>query len=86
MDKLIPTPEMLVCSALRYALGRHSYIVNVTAEFIIKELDNLTVPCKRVMLDDLETHIITWAKYDSGDHVELWKKLQSKIKESLGPV
>lgn len=84
MDKLIPTPEMLICSALRYALGRHTYIVNSTAEFILKELDNLSTTCKRVMLDDLETHIITWSKYDTGDHAELWKMLQSKIKENLG--
>lgn len=43
---------MLIC-ALRYALGRRTYIVGIVVDYIISEMPNLSEKCKRVMILDI---------------------------------
>ena len=45
--------SILIC-ALRYALGRRTYIVGIVVDYIIGEIPNLSEKCKRVMRLDIE--------------------------------
>ena len=44
----------MIISALRYAIGRKTYMVNETCEFIKKHPDLIDERVKKVMLRDLE--------------------------------
>ena len=48
--------HMLIC-ALRYALGRRTYIVGIIVDYIVGEVPNLSENCKRVMILDVENPI-----------------------------
>lgn len=45
--------EHMLISAVRYALGRRTYIVGLTVNYVIKELPRLSDSCKKIMLDDI---------------------------------
>lgn len=45
--------EHMLISAVRYALGRRTYIVELTVNYVIKELPRLSDNCKKIMLDDI---------------------------------
>ena len=67
----------MLVSAERYALGRRTYIVSWTCDFIGDNLHLLTEKDKDVMIRDIEE-----AK-DYGDEwdADCWMKLLKKIKE-----
>lgn len=46
----------MLISAVRYALGRRTYIVELTVNYVIKELPRLSDGCKKIMLDDITEH------------------------------
>lgn len=48
--------EHMLISAVRYALGRRTYIVELTVNYVIKELPRLSDSCKKIMLDDITEH------------------------------
>lgn len=48
--------EHILISAVRYALGRRTYIVELTVNYVIKELPRLSDSCKKIMLDDITEH------------------------------
>lgn len=62
----------------RYALGRRTYIVSWTCEFISNNLHLLTEKDKGVMIRDIEE------AYSYGDECDeaCWKSLLSKLKGS----
>ncbi|MGN0693748.1 MAG: hypothetical protein ACI4LK_02415 [Lentihominibacter sp.] len=46
--------EQMLVSALRYALGRRTYIVDLTVEYILNELPELSEHCINVMIQDIK--------------------------------
>lgn len=67
--------NVLIC-ALRYALGRRSYMVGVVTNYITYELPKLSDMCKRFMTYDIEE------AHDYGDECdkEKWMRLLKKLK------
>ena len=71
--------SMILVSAERYALGRKTYIVNWTCEFIENNLALLTEKDRQVMIRDLENPISYGDDCDEKD----WKRLLAKLKEEV---
>ena len=69
--------SMMLVSAERYALGRRTYIVHWTCEFIKNNLDLLTKKDRQVMIRDLESAVFYGDDCDEKD----WKKLLAILKE-----
>ena len=67
--------SMMLVSAERYALGRRTYIVSWTCEFISNNLHLLTEKDKNVMIRDIENAM------DYGDECDesCWKALLTKL-------
>lgn len=47
----------MIISALRYALGRRTYITAETSEFIVENKDIIDSRMKQVMLSDLQQYL-----------------------------
>lgn len=73
--------SMILVSAERYALGRRTYIVNWTCEFIEKNKHLLTEQNRLVMIKDIEQQ----KEYGYGDDCDEkdWKRLLAKLKEEV---
>jgi hypothetical protein len=71
--------SMILVSAERYALGRKTYIVNWTCEFIENNLALLTKKDRQVMIRDIENPISYGDDCDEKD----WKRLLAKLKEKV---
>lgn len=73
--------EMMLISALRYVLGRRSYIVGVTTGYITTKIPKLSEMCKSVMIEDIEEQgkFGYGADFDRDD----WMMLLKKLKESM---
>ena len=69
--------SMILVSAERYALGRRTYIVQWTCEFIKNNIHLLSNKDKQVMIRDIENPI---SYGDDCDEKE-WKKLLEILKE-----
>lgn len=69
--------SMILVSAERYALGRKTYIVQWTCEFIKNNIHLLSNKDKQVMIRDIENPI---SYGDDCDEKE-WKKLLEILKE-----
>jgi len=68
--------SMILVSAERYALGRKTYIVNWTCDFIENNLALLTEKDKQIMIRDLENPISYGDECDEKD----WKRLLAVLK------
>ena len=51
------TEELMLVCAVRYALGRQSYIVGTTCEFVAGIKDKLSQNCINIMIKDIEESI-----------------------------
>lgn len=73
--------EHIVISAERYALGRMTYIVETTVNYILKEIeeDKLSDRCLDVIAEDLR-HT---KNYGMECDKQLWIKLLDKIEEVI---
>jgi len=69
--------SMILVSAERYALGRRTYIVQWTCEFITENMHLLTEKDKQVMIRDIESPI----SYGDDCDKECWLALLKKLKE-----
>ena len=49
--------EMMLISAVRYALGRMTYIVGDTCEFVASVKDKLSQRCIDIIIEDIEGEI-----------------------------
>lgn len=67
--------SVLIC-ALRYALGRRSYIVGIVTRYIISELPKLSMKFKKIMIDDIEQALYYGDDCDKDD----WMRLLDKSK------
>lgn len=68
--------SMILVSAERYALGRKTYIVQWTCEFIKNNIHLLSNKDKQVMIRDLENPISYGDDCDEKD----WKRLLAMLK------
>ncbi len=73
--------ENILISAVRYALGRCTYIVSLTVNYVMKEIDNnkISIKCLCVMLSDIEHTKNLGMECDIND----WQRLKSKIQEVI---
>ena len=53
---MTPEEQMLI-SAVRYALGRMTYIVGETAEFVASIKDKISQKCIGIIIEDIEREI-----------------------------
>lgn len=71
---MINVPQWVILSTVRYALGRHSYVVSDTVNLVRSlwhELDDLT---KRIVVKDINEELTREGKYSNIDS-DLWRKL-----------
>lgn len=75
---MITDYEHMLISALRYALGRRTYIVSMTAEYIENELPKLANHCKDIMIKDIEEQ----ERFGYGDECDKvrWMHLLERLK------
>ena len=73
--------EQMIISAERYALGRMTYIVEITVNYILKEIEEnkLSDRCLDVIAEDLR-HT---KNYGMECDKKLWIKLLDKIEEVI---
>lgn len=69
----------MLISAERYAMGRRTYIVKWTCEFICNNLHLLTQKDKLVMIEDIESSRNYGADFDKKDWMNLLKELKKSI-------
>lgn len=76
---MITNYEHMLISALRYALGRRTYMVSLTAEYIAGEIPKLSDQCKAVMIKDIEQREM----YGYGDECDKaeWMWLLEQLKD-----
>ena len=79
-SEMITDYEHMLISALRYALGRRTYIVGVAVNYILSVLPKLSDPCKHVMIDDIENAYSLGDEYDKADWMRLLKELKGEAK------
>ena len=73
--------EHMIISAERYALGRMTYIVELTVNYILEEIENdkLSDSCLNVIREDIKN-----AKdYGMECNKKLWIKLLNRIEEVI---
>lgn len=73
--------EHIVISAVRYALGRMTYIVEITVNYIMQQIDEdkLSDRCLSIILEDIKEAKNLGMECDR----EQWLKLQNRIEEVI---
>lgn len=81
--------EQIVISAVRYALGRLTYIVNTTVEYVLKDIEEnkLSRKClqliKRDIVEELSPDKLRVDPIFTVDIIEDWQRLLKKIDEVM---
>lgn len=77
--------ENIVISAVRYALGRCTYIVNLTVNYVIKDIENkrLSNKCLCIILSDIQHTKNLGMDCDIKDWTMLKNKIEEIINESI---
>ena len=73
---MITDYEHMLISAMRYALGRRTYIVELTCRYIERHMPMLSDRCKDVMIKDIESE----NSYGDECDRENWMRLLEKLK------
>ena len=76
MIEMITDYEHMLISAVRYAIGRRTYIVEITVNYILSELPKLSDSCKQVMIHDIENAYSLGDDCDRQDWMRLLKELK----------
>lgn len=71
--------EQIMISALRYALGRRTYVVSDTVRYISEHLDGMTDHCRNVMVRDIKEQS-RWGYGDPWDE-KCWMLLLKTLEE-----
>lgn len=73
--------EHIVISAVRYALGRMTYIVELTVNYVLKEIEDnkLPVRCLSIIANDIRE----CKDYGMYCDKQQWLKLLNKIEEVI---
>ena len=74
--------EHIVISAMRYALGRQTYIVRLTVDYVLKDIkeNKLSKKCLCLIKQDIDSAKSLGWYCDKQD----WRRLLQKIEEVLG--
>lgn len=80
---MTPEEQILIC-AVRYALGRRSYIVGVVCEYVTFKRKTLSKECTNIIIRDIEEELVRYHKAgqtlgddcDERDWCELLKLLR----------
>ena len=70
--------EHMLISALRYALGRRTYVVEHNCEYIEQQIPMLSDRCKDVMIKDIENQRNYGGECDKEDWMQLLEKLREQ--------
>ena len=79
--------EHIVISAVRYALGRMTYIVELTVNYVLKDIEKekLSKKClyiiKQDIAEELNPNKLRIDPIFTVDCIEEWKRLLNKINE-----
>ena len=73
--------SMMLVSAERYALGRQTYVVDWTCDFIINNLDLLVPKDKYVMIHDIKSQKNYGDEYDKESWLRLLAILESNCEQ-----
>lgn len=73
--------EQIIISAERYALGRMTYVVELTVNYILKEIeeDKLSDRCLDIIAEDIRSA----RSYGMECDKKLWIKLLDRIEEVI---
>ena len=79
MNNRIPLPEWVLISALRYAMGRHTYIVSDTDSLIRGVWGSLSSATQNLLRRDLGEYLDREAQLEQSTYTQLdldmWKNL-----------
>lgn len=75
---MITDYEHMLISALRYAIGRRTYMVEMTVNYIIKEIPKLSDRCRQIMIYDIEHPI---GGYGDACDKEDWMRLLTALEK-----
>lgn len=76
--------EHIWIGAVRYALGRRTYIVGITVDYMMTRIPIMSPGCKDIMIRDIEEQE-PLGYGDACDRIE-WMKLLDKLKESVNGI
>lgn len=73
--------EHMIVSAVRYALGRCTYIVEITVNYVLKEIEDnkLSDQCLNIIRQDIKST----KSYGNVIHKMQWLKLLNRIEEVI---
>lgn len=73
--------EHIVISAVRYALGRMTYMVKLTVDYVIRDINNNQVSerCLKIIENDIKS----CKDYGMDCDKQQWLKLLNKIEEVI---
>ena len=73
--------EHMIVSAVRYALGRMTYIVEITVNYVLQEIeyDKLSDQCLNIIRQDIKST----KSYGNVIHKMQWFKLLKRIEEVI---
>lgn len=81
---MTPEEQILIC-AVRYALGRRSYIVNVVTQYVTFKIKTLSKECINIIIRDIEEELERYHKAGQTLGMECdekdWCELLRKLKE-----
>lgn len=81
------TEEQMLISAVRYALGRQSYIVGTTCGFVASIRDKLSENCIKILIRDISEEIEMYHRAGQTCGMECdereWVKLLEVLKEQV---
>ena len=75
--------EHIIVSAVRYALGRRSYIVEKTIDYVASQLSKLSDRCIEVMLKDIDKAVFEFS-FDRKTWECLTEQLEEEMKKRYG--
>ena len=75
---MITNYEHMLISALRYALGKRTYIVELTCKYIEQQIPMLSDHCKDVIIKDIESQNNYGDECDKEDWMWLLKRLKER--------
>lgn len=73
--------EQIVISAVRYAIGRMTYIVELTVNYIMQQIedDKLSDKCLGIIRDDIKAAKYLGMQCDEVQWIKLLKKIEEVI-------
>lgn len=73
--------EHIWLSAVRYALGRRTYVVPDTVDFMLEKLPTMSEKCKHLMSRDIQREVARGAE----GHIDVrqWERLRDAIEDSI---